>query len=187
MSNTEEQAVGSEEEQQLKEMFDLTRRKRRIRKKEIKQPKPGDTLFYDTKKSQEQYDYALLLKRFYEQMPPESHKQISIKAPQVERVGTNKTKWVNFDEFAKTINRSHTHILKFISTELNAICSINGQTQLIIRGRFSSMHVEGLLKKYISRYLKCSTCRSMNTTLNRDQYSRLTYIQCNECHSVRTV
>ncbi len=59
--------------------------------------------------------------------------------------------------------------------------AIDGNDQLIIKGRFQQKHMESVLRRYIKEYVTCHTCRSPDTILNKE--TRLFFLQCMSCHS----
>lgn len=61
------------------------------------------------------------------------------------------------------------------------IFSIDGNNQLIIKGRFQQKQIENVLRRYIKEYVTCHTCRSPNTLLQKD--FRLFFLQCEACGS----
>ncbi|KAH0619054.1 hypothetical protein JD844_018677 [Phrynosoma platyrhinos] len=85
-----------------------------------------------------------------------------MKPPQVVRVGTKKTSFVNFTDICK-------------------LGSIDGNNQLVIKGRFQQKQIENVLRRYIKEYVTCHTCRSPDTILQKD--TRLYFLQCETCHS----
>ncbi|KDO28794.1 hypothetical protein SPRG_20001 [Saprolegnia parasitica CBS 223.65] len=110
-----------------------------------------------------------------------------MKPPQLMRVGTKKTLWVNFQEICKMMHRNPEHVLQFTLSELGTEGSIDGSQRLVIRGRYVPKYIESLLRKYITEYVTCQMCRSPNTTLTRDNVSRLHFVHCQECGSSRSV
>jgi len=85
------------------------------------------------------------------------------------------------------MNRDVMHVQHYISTEFNTDCAIGGDNQLIMRGRFTVSDIEKTLKKYIIEYVQCNSCKSTNTTLNKDPSTRSYYKNCNACESRKTV
>ncbi|ETW02158.1 hypothetical protein H310_05730 [Aphanomyces invadans] len=114
-------------------------------------------------------------------------KKAIIKPPQLMRVGTKKTLWVNFQEICKMMHRNPDHVLQFTLSELGTDGNLDGTQRLIIRGRYVPKYIESLLRKYITEYVTCQMCRSPNTTLTRDNVTRLHFVNCQECESSRSV
>nr|XP_061803511.1 eukaryotic translation initiation factor 2 subunit 2-like isoform X2 [Nerophis lumbriciformis] len=119
--------------------------------------------------SERDYTYDELLNRVFNIMREKNPDMVAgekrkfvMKPPQVVRVGTKKTSFVNF-----------TDICKF--------GSIDGNNQLVIKGRFQQKQIENVLRRYIKEYVTCHTCRSPETILQKD--TRLYFLQCETCHS----
>jgi len=138
------------------------------------------------------YTYAQLLNRvvdFVHQNNPEltDKKRFTMKPPQLMRVGTKKTLWVNFQEICRMMGRNADHVFQFMMAELGVEGSIDGNKRLVIRGKFVPKYIESLLRKYIGEYVACLMCRSFSTSLTRDSVSRLFFVSCQDCGSTRSV
>lgn len=142
--------------------------------------------FMDVANGQD-YSYEELAKRIFTMIgrTEEKAEKIKIKPPVVWKEGTKKTVWVNFPEICKLMNRSPEHVLAFVLAEAGSTGSIDGTGRLIIRGRFQPKHVENLLRRYISEYVKCHTCKAPETSLKKE--NRLTFMVCDKCGSTRSV
>lgn len=134
------------------------------------------------------YTYEDLLARIYslirEKDPnrdPENRKKLVMKPPQTIRVGTKKTSFVNFLEICKTLHRAPSHLQSFLLAELGTTASVDGNNQLIIKGRFEQKMIETVLRSYIREYVTCHTCKSPDTVLQKD--TRLFFLQCESCGS----
>ncbi|GLE02181.1 hypothetical protein PINS_up011019 [Pythium insidiosum] len=131
---------------------------------------------------------ARIMAKLHENNPELSdRKRHSMKPPQLMRVGTKKTLWVNFQEICQMMHRNPEHVLQFTLAELGTEGSIDGNQRLVIRGRYVPKYIESLLRKYITEYVTCQMCRSPNTTLTRDSVSRLYFVHCQDCGSSRSV
>ncbi|TNN60301.1 Eukaryotic translation initiation factor 2 subunit 2 [Liparis tanakae] len=115
------------------------------------------------------YTYDELLARVFNIMREKNPDMVAgekrkfvMKPPQVVRVGTKKTSFVNFTDICK-------------------LGSIDGNNQLVIKGRFQQKQIENVLRRYIKEYVTCHTCRSPETILQKD--TRLYFLQCETCHS----
>uniref|UniRef100_A0A8C5VUK5 Eukaryotic translation initiation factor 2 subunit 2 n=1 Tax=Microcebus murinus TaxID=30608 RepID=A0A8C5VUK5_MICMU len=95
-------------------------------------------------------------------------------------VGTKKTYFVNFTDICKLLHRQPKH-LAFLLAELGTSGSIDGNNQLVIKGRFQQKQIENVLRRYIKEYVTCHTCRSPDTILQKD--TRLYFLQRETCHS----
>ncbi|XP_077108078.1 eukaryotic translation initiation factor 2 subunit 2 [Ranitomeya variabilis] len=134
------------------------------------------------------YTYDELLNRVFNIMREKNPDMVAgekrkfvMKPPQVVRVGTKKTSFVNFTDICKLLHRQPKHLLAFLLAELGTSGSIDGNNQLVIKGRFQQKQIENVLRRYIKEYVTCHTCRSPDTILQKD--TRLYFLQCETCHS----
>lgn len=131
---------------------------------------------------------ARIMSKLHENNPElADRKRSTMKPPQLMRVGTKKTLWVNFQEICNMMHRNPEHVLQFTLAELGTEGSIDGNQRLVIRGRYVPKYIESLLRKYITEYVSCQMCRRPNTTLTRDSVSRLYFVHCQDCGSSRSV
>lgn len=61
--------------------------------------------------------------------------------------------------------------------------SVDANNQLIIKGRFQQKQIENVLRRYIKEYVTCHTCRSPQTLLQKDDQTRVVFLQCETCGS----
>jgi Domain found in IF2B/IF5 len=80
-----------------------------------------------------------------------------------------------------SLHRQPKHLLDFLLAELGTSGSVDGNSQLIIKGRFQQKQIEIVLRRYIKEYVTCHTCRSPNTILQKD--TRIFFLQCEDCGS----
>merc|ERR1712142_1025649 len=164
-----------------------------------KKPKDLDDLIGDDEKEEGQdenpwmesdrdYTYEELLQRVFSIMRDKDPdmvdgrgKKFVMRPPQVVRVGTKKTAFANFNEIAKMLHRQPKHLLSFLFAEMGTSGAIDGNNQLIMKGKFQQRHIENVLRRYIKEYVTCHTCRSPDTILNKE--TRLFFLQCMTCHS----
>lgn len=142
--------------------------------------------------SDRDYTYEELLTRVFDimraknpEMVTGEKKKFVMKPPQVVRIGTKKTSFANFTDICKILHRQPKHLLAFLMAELGTSGSIDGNNQLIIKGRFQQKQIENVLRRYIKEYVTCHTCRSPDTILQKE--TRLFFIQCETCGSRRSV
>ncbi|PAA49088.1 hypothetical protein BOX15_Mlig014777g2 [Macrostomum lignano] len=133
------------------------------------------------------YSYSELLSRAFRAMMERNpdmlseKKKVVMKPPSLMRVGTKKTAFANFTEISKQIRRKPDHLLAYLLTELGTTGSVDGNNQLIIKGRFQTKNIESVLRSYIKEYVMCHTCRSHDTELVKE--TRLFFLQCSTCGS----
>mmetsp|Transcript_170 Transcript_170/g.177 ORF Transcript_170/g.177 Transcript_170/m.177 type:complete len:254 (+) Transcript_170:137-898(+) len=136
------------------------------------------------------YTYTDLLDRVVQILTsnnPEEKKRRTMQPPKLQKLGTRKTLWVNFQEICTILQRPPEHVHQFFMTELGTTGSVDGNQRLVIKGRFVAKYIEALLKKYIVEYVTCQMCRSPNTELVKDSSTRLQFCNCNDCGSSRSV
>merc|ERR1711894_28284 len=138
------------------------------------------------------YTYDELLQRVFgimrdknPEMVAGEKKKFVMRPPQVVRVGTKKTAFVNFTEIAKMLHRQPKHLLAFLSAELGTVGAVDGNNQLIMKGRFQQKHIENVLRRYIKEYVTCQTCKSPTTILEKED--RLSFLKCVTCQSKYSV
>lgn len=158
--------------------------------------------------SDRDYTYDELLKRAFEIMRDKNpdmaagkKQKFVMRPPQVFRIGTKKTSFANFTEICRMLHRQAKHVLDFLLAELGTSGSVDGNSQLIIKGRFQQKQIENVLRRcvfiwfilvfllislntyfrYIKEYVTCHTCRSPDTILQKD--TRLFFLQCETCGS----
>lgn len=108
-----------------------------------------------------------------------------IPPPIVMRDGMKKTSFSNIKQIADKMHRSTEHVIQFLFAELGTSGSVDGAQRLIIKGKFQQKGIEGVLRRYISEYVTCKTCKSANTRLVKE--NRLYFLECNSCGSRRSV
>ncbi|NP_001166186.1 eukaryotic translation initiation factor 2 subunit 2 [Nasonia vitripennis] len=198
----EDVAEPQAEEQEIED-FDLSLDFSKNLKKKKKKKKDLDELMAEEKKESEandneepsqwvgsdrDYTYDELLARVFNIMKEKNPDMVAgkkqkfvMRPPQVVRIGTKKTSFSNFTEICKTLHRQPKHLLDFLLAELGTSGSVDGNSQLIIKGRFQQKQIENVLRRYIKEYVTCHTCRSPDTILQKD--TRLFFLQCETCGS----
>ncbi|XP_046549373.1 eukaryotic translation initiation factor 2 subunit 2-like [Haliotis rubra] len=151
-----------------------------------KDGKPGDTKSWIG--SDRDYTYDELLTRVFDIMREKNpdmvageKKKFVMRPPQVLRVGTRKSSFANFADICRLLHRQPKHVLAFLLAELGTSGSVDGNNQLIIRGKYNQKQIENVLRRYIKEYVTCHTCRSPDTLLQKD--TRLFFLQCETCGS----
>ena len=186
-------------DEEVAAMFDLSKMKKKKKKKkkveESDAPAEGGAAASAAAEGDGKYacySYKELLDRvvgILQANNPElsEKRRHTMKPPQLMRVGTKKTLWVNFQEICKMMHRSPEHVFQFFMAELGTEGSIDGTQRLVIRGKYVPKYIESLLRKYIVEYVTCQMCRSPSTSLTRDSVSRLFFLHCQDCGSSRSV
>jgi len=137
-----------------------------------------------------EYTYTDLLDRVVDILTsnnPEEKKRRTMQPPKLQKLGTKKTLWINFQEICTILQRPPEHVFQFFMAELGTDGSIDGNQRLVIKGKYVPKYIESLLKKYIVEYVTCQMCRSPNTELTKDSSTRLQFCNCRDCGSSRSV
>ncbi|KAF4719427.1 eukaryotic translation initiation factor 2 [Perkinsus olseni] len=185
-------------EQQLEaEHFDFGKKKKKSSKeKKAKKEKKSKSSHEGEDVSFQRgvvYPYEQLLARVHEMINEKnpalggSKRAMRLPPPKIERVGSKRVSFVNFGEICARMNRSKEHVLQFFLSELGTTGSLAADGQLILKGRYMAKHIESLLRKYLSAYVTCPMCKSLNTEFVRDPATRLYAMKCNNCGASRTV
>jgi translation initiation factor 2 subunit 2 len=177
--------------------FDLSLKKKKKKKKVTEDDKKIEKS-YDEKDENnkeeyvfEDYDYVYLLDRFYtvlrEKNPSLAVRKRQVIPPPILHGLGKKTMWSNFAVVVGILKRSIEHVQSYINYELSTDSSIDGNSRLIIKGKFSSKNLEPVLRKYILAYVSCSMCKSHETSLVKDPITRVCFIKCDTCKSTKSV
>ena len=138
-----------------------------------------------------EYKYEELLDRMYSLLVannPElagDRKRFLMKPPQVVREGSKRVVVINFGDICKTLNRSIDHVYAFMLAEMGTTGSIDASNRMVIKGRFTPKAIEQLIRRYVGEYVTCSSCKSPQTTMQKQ--NRLYFMQCNNCGARRSV
>lgn len=96
-----------------------------------------------------------------------------------------KSIFANIKEMSDRMHRPTEHIIQFLFAELGTSGSVDGSSRLVIKGRFTQKQLETVLRKYMTEYVSCKTCKSINTKLSKE--NRIYFLECNSCGSRRSV
>uniref|UniRef100_A0A6A7G5V8 Eukaryotic translation initiation factor 2 subunit 2 n=1 Tax=Hirondellea gigas TaxID=1518452 RepID=A0A6A7G5V8_9CRUS len=138
------------------------------------------------------YSYQQMLDRIFtllkENNPNlQNRRAYKMVPPQLGFIGSKKTMWSNFEEMCKLMRRTVDHAMSFFMVELGTQGSLDKNNRMVIKGRFKVNQIQTILKKYIGEYVRCSMCHTPETTLQRDQVTRLYFLECENCGSHRSV
>ena len=136
--------------------------------------------------------YEILLNRLFEIL---NEKNVSllfkdktiIQTPKIAREGSKKTLFLNFQDICIKLHRNNNHVLTYISTELGTIASVQEGGRLVLRGKFNQKGIEHVLRNYISEYVLCGSCKSVDTYFKKSEISKLFFLKCNLCKASRFV
>jgi translation initiation factor 2 subunit 2 len=127
-------------------------------------------------------DYPTLLRRLYQQMGNQTamSNQIMIPAPKILKDG-KRSIITNFVEICDAIHRDKDTVKSFVLTEIRILGCLNNENKLIISDRIKRQTIENALKRYILEYVKCRSCDSLNTKINKIDKT----LVCESCQASR--
>jgi translation initiation factor 2 subunit 2 len=176
---------------ELNDMFSLSKKKKKDKKKEKEKEKEKE----DEKKREKEgyadptfegYSYEMMLERLYKMMnKDEDTSKIKISIPIVERLGSKKVIWTNFQDCVKALNREPDHIMRYFFNFLTTTGNLDGEGKFIFRNVFKPQQIKTALDEYIIKYVVCKSCKKGNTVFSRER--GLTFLNCKNCHASSTV
>lgn len=111
-----------------------------------------------------------------------------IPPPKVARSGTKRTSFSNFLDLCRVMHRHTDHVMSFILTELSTSGSLDAAGHLILKGVHSPKSIEGILRKYLQAYVRCTACKSLETLLVKStNASKMSSLICEQCGAHRSV
>ena len=124
-------------------------------------------------------EYKELLARAYERLPSESEDSERFEIPMVESmIMGNQTIIKNFVSIAQTLLRDPKHLLKFMTKELAAPGSIEGQ-RATFQTKMMKSQIQKKLELYVRDYVICKECNRPDTKIVKDD--RLSFVKCEAC------
>ncbi len=91
---------------------------------------------------------------------------------------SRRTMVLNFKDIAEKLNRSSSHLAKFIFKESGKPGSVEGE-RLIIQGRVSNEELRKLIELYVREFVKCPVCGGLDTKIGSER--RLRFLVCEIC------
>jgi translation initiation factor 2 subunit 2 len=148
------------------------------------EPIAGDaTLSEDLEKLK---DYEWLLDRVYKKIPPKSGSgTFELPEPQVIRVGTQ-TIIKNFRDISQKLKREPDMVSRYLMKELASAGSYEeGSGQLVLSVKVSSKVLKQLLDMFVKSYVKCPTCGSIDTHI--EKRGKVWILVCEACGAEQTL
>ena len=130
------------------------------------------------------YDVDYLLERLYFKLGSVSKSKIVLARPDV-TVVNKKSNFINFRLVCKQLSREELDVQKYFEKESSMSVSISGEGVLVIHGIFRGPKIEQLLRNYITEFVQCSMCKSLETNLIKK--NKLTILNCTKCHADRAL
>jgi len=133
---------------------------------------------------QKVYDVDYLLERLYVKKASIAKSKVVLARPDVV-VANKKSNFTNFRAVCKQLNREELDMQKYFEKELSAEVSISASGVLIITGIFRAPKIETILMGYITKFVQCEMCKSLETELVKK--NKLTIMNCTKCHADRAL
>lgn len=162
---------------------------RKKKKRAAREVDAGDGGANDTVPGEDDYPYIWLLGRALSRCPPPAEGRAKAKfgVPTLARDGGSRTVWTNFAAFCAQCQRHPDHVGRFVGCEMGSACAPTPEGRLRIKARVSNGKMEGICRKYVNDYVICVNCKSLDTMLDRDASTRLTFMDCHACQARRSV
>lgn len=123
--------------------------------------------------------YEKILDRVKEALPEHRVDDNRFKIPNMDnQIQGNRTFLRNFKEIANTLNRPHSHFMKFLSNELGTAGNVQGN-QAIFQGKHSRAHMGKLLDRYVNDFVLCPECFKPDTKFVAQ--ARIQMMKCDAC------
>ena len=100
--------------------------------------------------------------------------------------------WKNIKDFLKVINRSPAHLINWLKSEMadKQIDLITNHVSdgIIIQGKYQKKNnLSTIALKYISIFVTCSSCNSVDTTMNKHQKLSYYEFECSHCGVTKNI
>ncbi len=132
------------------------------------------------------FDYEFLLEKLYKKVPPRSGVgELQLPEPQVIRIG-EQTVIRNFREISQRLKRDPRLVTRYLQRELATAASYDDESgQLVLNVKVSRKVVSHFLNLFLRQYVKCPTCSSVDTRLERA--GRTYILKCDACGAEQPV
>ncbi|KAF5100878.1 hypothetical protein D0Z03_000730 [Geotrichum reessii] len=160
--------------------------------KQSQQSQSAEDYLSVNERGEKDFTYEQLLSKFFtilrdnnpDLASDRTGQKYKIPPPSVIRDG-KKSIFANIKEISDRMHRPTEHVIQFLFAELGTSGSVDGSSRLVIKGRYMPKQLETVLRKYITEYVSCKTCKSINTKLSKE--NRIYFLECNSCGSRRSV
>ncbi len=130
--------------------------------------------------------YDELLDRAFEMLPKLSAENVDFKIPVADSlIQGNKTLVKNISQMADTARRSKEEIARYLTKEIAAPISIDGQT-LSIGAKIQPGELNEKIKRYFETYIVCKECHKPDTKVAETQRGYVVIV-CEACGAIYTV
>lgn len=123
--------------------------------------------------------YEELLERAYEKLPKIKEQKERFEVPQVDSdIQGNMTIFKNFIPVTQAIRREPKHLLKYLTKQLAAPGSIEGQ-RAIFQSKLTKRVIQAKLDNYVKDFVVCKECKRPDTKLIKE--GRILILKCEAC------
>lgn len=130
------------------------------------------------------HDVDYLLERLYHKLGSVPKSKIVLTRPDVV-VQNKKSNFCNFRTICKQLNREELDVQKYFEKETNMSISISAAGVLIVNGIVRGPVLEKILRSYITDFVQCNMCKSLETELIKK--NKLMLLNCSKCHADRAL
>jgi len=131
--------------------------------------------------------YEKLLNEAYEKVKVVEENTNRFEMPKIEGMFVGKrTALTNFFQIASKLRRDKDHFLKFLTKELAAKATIDGE-RVVLNIKVPSKKINPKIEQYIKEFVLCKECKKPDTELIKE--GKFTIIHCLACgakHPVRS-
>jgi translation initiation factor 2 subunit 2 len=132
--------------------------------------------------------FEQLVDEAYQKLGKKTDKKIIVLPPIQSEITPTKQHWNNVNSFLETISRDYDHFFSFLKTEIpgKEISWFSGSKAdgLIIHGkRQNKKDISNIALKYVKNYVICSSCKSSNTTLTKENSNEK--FECLDCKAFK--
>lgn len=130
------------------------------------------------------YQLDFMLERIYDHLENNANQRSGLSKLIISNEN-KKTIFHNFETICSQIDRNRNDVLNFIKYELNVPISTNANNSLVITGIFRNRQIERILINYINQYVKCNSCKSLQTKLEKD--NKIYNLICKNCNAILSI
>ena len=134
--------------------------------------------------------YDIMLTELYNNLKSNINKPLIITDIQLESSRV-KTIWVNITTIMKSIKRDANIFINFLKNELkvDVTWKSNNKSEgiIIFMKSCKKEQLVSLLKKFINKFVICTSCKSYRTKIKKNKKARLYDLKCYNCKTIYTV
>ena len=78
-------------------------------------------------------------------------------------------------------------MLSYFMSELSCEGNIGANDEMVLVGGYKAQNFLRLIRRYIEDFVRCQDCKGYQTTIEKEEKTRLRFLKCNKCHASRTV